>query len=153
MKALSEMEGLFCSTSFLVILKKNTAMHSSLRVLFATVLVLFACHTGLRAQARLKLADSKQNFGFVKKGEVVKLSYAFTNTGDQPLVITEAKVECSCTSIDFPRQPIAPGQSGVIAVSFDTKSVYDRQDRTVELFSNAPGSPHKIRFKGVVLKP
>ena len=104
------------------------------------------------AQANLKVADAKKSFGFVKKGEVVKIMYTFTNTGNQPLVITDAKAECSCTSIDFPKQPITPGQTNTITVSFDTKSVYDRQDRTVEIVSNAKNGVQKIRFKGVVLK-
>lgn len=104
------------------------------------------------AQANLKVTDTKKNFGFVKKGEVVKISYTFTNIGNEPLLITDAKVECSCTTVDFPKQPIIPNQTCTITVSFDTKSVYDRQDRTVEIMSNAKNSIQKIRFKGVVLK-
>ena len=104
------------------------------------------------SQAILKVKETKKSFGFVKKGEVVKIEYTFTNTGISPLLITDAKVECSCTSVDFPKQPILPNQSNTITVSFDTKSVYDRQDRTVEIISNAKNSIQKIRFKGVVLK-
>jgi hypothetical protein len=104
------------------------------------------------AQATLKVTDAKKNFGFVKKGEVVKITYTITNTGNQPLLITDAKVECSCTTVDFPKQPITPNQTSTITVNFDTKSVYDRQDRTVEIISNAKNSIQKIRFKGVVLK-
>ncbi|MBS1634648.1 MAG: DUF1573 domain-containing protein [Bacteroidetes bacterium] len=106
-----------------------------------------------QAQSKLRFTDTKKNFGFVKRGELVKMDFSFKNEGTTPLIITECKVECSCTTIEFPKAPIAPGQTGIIQVSFDTKTVYDRQDRTVEIFSNAPGSPHKIRFKGVVLKP
>ncbi len=104
------------------------------------------------SQAHLKVADAKKSFGFVKKGEVVKLSYTFTNIGNQPLLITDAKIECSCTTVDFPKQPIIPNQTSTMTVSFDTKSVYDRQDRTVEIISNAKNSIQKIRFKGVVMK-
>lgn len=78
--------------------------------------------------------------------------YEFTNVGNQPLIVTEAKVECSCTTVDYPSQPILPNETGKITVKFDTKSVYDRQDRTVEIKSNAKSSSQNIRFKGVVLK-
>lgn len=104
------------------------------------------------SQAQLKFTDTKKSFGFVKKGEVVKIEFDFVNAGNEPLIISDAKVECSCTTIDFPKQPIAPNQSSKVVVSFDTKSVYDRQDRTVEIISNAKNSNQKIRFKGVVLK-
>ncbi|MCD6017448.1 MAG: Lipoprotein [Bacteroidetes bacterium] len=104
------------------------------------------------AQPQLKFKDPKKNFGFVKKGEVVTIEFDFTNSGNQPAIISEAKAECSCTTVDFPKQPIAPGQSAKIIVIFDTKSVYDRQDRIVEVLSNAKHPSQKIRFKGVVLK-
>ena len=114
------------------------------------LLCLLACSVFTKAQPTLSFKKYKENFGFVKKGEVVKMEFHFTNTGNQPLIITDAKVECSCTTVEFPKQPVAPNQSGVVVVLFDTKTVYDRQDRSVELLSNA--KPVKIRFKGVVLK-
>jgi hypothetical protein len=105
----------------------------------------------LFSQAKLELKEWKKNFGFVKKGEVVKLEYDFTNTGKEPLIITGTEIPCSCTSASYPEQPIAPGQSGKVMVEFNTKTVYDRQDRTILLLSNDPKGPHKLRFKGVVL--
>ena len=118
----------------------------------AFCLLLFFTGLSLFSQSQLKFKDTKKNFGFVKKGEVVTMVYEFTNVGNQPLIVTEAKVECSCTTVDYPSQPILPNETGKITVKFDTKSVYDRQDRTVEIKSNAKNSSQNIRFKGVVLK-
>lgn len=100
----------------------------------------------------MKFSDAKKNFGFVKQGKVVELKYELTNTGDQPLLISDYKVECSCTTVDLPKAPILPKQKATIVVHFDTKTVYDRQDRGVEIISNAGKATQKIRFKGVVLK-
>lgn len=118
------------------------------------LLIAIACLSCLAAtaQAKIKFDDPKKNFGFVKKGEKVVLTYDLTNAGNQPLIISEGKAECSCTTVKWPKDPIAPGQKGVVEVVFDTAPTRDRQDRTVEVFSNAPSSPDKIRFKGVVLK-
>jgi hypothetical protein len=102
------------------------------------------------AQAKMEIKDTKKNFGFVKRGEVVKLEYDLTNIGNEPLIINDAEVSCSCTTVDFPKQPISPNQSVKIFVSFDTKTVYDRQDRLVLLKSNDPKSPSRIRYKGIV---
>lgn len=104
------------------------------------------------AQATLKFKHPKQGFGFVKKGEVVKVEYIFTNKGNEALKIQEAKAECSCTTVHFPDYEIKPGQTDTVKVYFDTKSVYDRQDRVVEIISNAKNSTQNIRFKGVVLQ-
>jgi hypothetical protein len=112
----------------------------------------FLISTLLSAQAKIKFTDSKKNFGFVKKGEKVELLYEFINEGNQPLIISEAKAECSCTSVTWPKEPVAPGQKNTIKVVFDTTPTYDRQDRTVEVISNDPSSPAKVRFKGVVLR-
>lgn len=106
----------------------------------------------IQAQAKLIIKDSKKNFGFVKKGEVVKIEYEISNEGKEPLLITEAEISCSCTTADFPKYPVMPGQSVKVYILFDTKTVYDRQDRTINLVSNDPKSPHKLRYKGVVLQ-
>lgn len=104
------------------------------------------------SQAKLEIAEAKKSFGTVKKGELVKLEYDISNTGNAPLIITDAEVACSCTSVEFPKQPVLPGQQARVVVSFDTKTVYERQDRIVYLQSNDPKSPTKIRFKGFVQK-
>lgn len=87
----------------------------------------------------------------MKKGDVVKVEYEITNAGKSPLIITDCEISCSCTTVDFPKQPIAHGQKATVLIIFDTKTVYDRQDRTVNLISNDPSSPQKLRYKGIVL--
>lgn len=105
----------------------------------------------LNSQAQLKFKDTKKNFGFVKKGEVVKIIFEYKNIGNKPIIITDAKAECSCTTIEYTKQPISPNQTGIVTILFDTKSVYDRQERAIELFSNSINSSQKLKFKGVVL--
>jgi hypothetical protein len=116
------------------------------------LLVLFITSSYCIAQAKLAVKDAKKNFGFVKQGTLVKNEFEINNTGNAPLIINDAKVECSCTSVDYPKQPLMPGQQATISVSFNTSDAYGRQDRVVELYSNDPASPGKLRFKGVVLK-
>lgn len=113
-------------------------------------LLLFTCVTAI-AQPKMKIRDSKKNFGFVKKGDIVRLEYEITNTGNLPLIISASEISCSCTTAEYPKQPIAPGQLIKVFIIFDTKTVYDRQDRVIQLISNDAGSPHKLRYKGVVL--
>jgi hypothetical protein len=98
-------------------------------------------------------SGDKYNFGFVHEGEIVTMLYDFKNTGTEPLIISDYKVECSCTVMEKPSKPIMPGEKSVLKITFDTHEKYDRQDRTVEVISNAKKSPTILRFKGVVLKP
>ena len=101
--------------------------------------------------AFLKVKDPKYNFGFVKQGTIVKIEYEFVNSGTDTLKISNIEVTCGCTAGDFPHYPIKPGDSGAIFLTFNTKEKFDRQDRTVDVISNALNSPTKLRFKGVIL--
>ena len=104
------------------------------------------------SQAKLQVKNAKVNFGFAKRGDVIRNNYDVCNTGTTPLVITEAEVSCSCTSVEFSRQPLLPGQSMTLTVIFNTASVYGRQDRSVYLKSNDPRGDQQLRYKGVVSK-
>ncbi len=118
---------------------------------FCGIFCLLLLSSFVRAQAKLELKDTKQNFGFVKKGEVVKLNYEFKNSGNAPLIISGVEIGCSCTTVDFPKEPILPNVINTITIIFDTKTVYDRQDRTVLINTNGSAKPIKLRYKGVVL--
>jgi hypothetical protein len=118
-----------------------------------TVLLVCVLFSGsLAAQAVLKVSDAKKSFGFVKQGKEVKIEYEVKNTGIEPLVISDIKIECSCTKADFPKEPILPQQTRTIVLMIDTKTMQDRQDRTVEIISNNKEGSVFLRYKGVVLR-
>jgi hypothetical protein len=106
----------------------------------------------LKAQSLLNVSDTKKSFGFVKQGKEVKIEYDIKNTGTEPLIITDVKIECSCTKAEFPKEPVLPGQSKKIILTVDTKTMQDRQDRTVEVISNSKDGSVFLRYKGVVLR-
>ncbi len=113
------------------------------------ILLVFAS-SNYKAQAIIKIDDAKKNFGIVNKGEVIDMNFTITNIGTEPLIIQKTEVTCSCTSVTFDEKPVLPGQNTVINVKFDTKTVYDRQDRIVKVFSNNKTGETKLRFKGFV---
>lgn len=116
------------------------------------IATLVAMSLGLRAQ-EIKFKQTKYNFGFVHEGDIVTMLFEFENIGNVPLVISDYKVECGCTVMEKPSKPILPGEKSSLKITFDTHAKYDRQDRTVEVISNAKNNPVSLRFKGVVLKP
>jgi hypothetical protein len=120
--------------------------------LFYIFLLVIVTGFQIRAQSVITFEKTTQHLGFVRQGDTLNFEYKFTNTGDQPLVISDTKVECGCTVVDKPNNPILPGKQGVIKVTFHTNSAIDRQDRTVTVLSNAKNSPAVVRFKCVVLK-
>jgi hypothetical protein len=93
------------------------------------------------------------NFGTVKQGEKVTHIFAFTNTGKEPLIITNAAGSCHCTVPEWPKDPVLKGQKATIKVVFDSSGKSGMQDKTVTIQSNAKTNPKVIHMKGTVEVP
>ena len=88
--------------------------------------------------------------GTIENGADGNREFKFTNTGDAPLVITNAKGSCGCTVPTWPRTPIAPGASDVIKVRYATNRT-GGFSKTITLTTNAVNSPSvRLRIKGTV---
>lgn len=93
------------------------------------------------------------NFGTIKQGDVINHEFSFTNTGKEPLIITESHGSCGCTVPQWPKEPIKKGEKGVIKVTFNSAGKMGMQDKTVTITSNAKSNPKIIHLKGTVEKP
>ena len=88
--------------------------------------------------------------GQIPQGTPKAIVYEFKNTGNAPLIISNAKGSCGCTVPEWPKEPIAPGAKGVITVKYDTKRS-GAINKNVTITSNAVNEPTKvIRIKGNV---
>lgn len=120
---------------------------------FPILLLLLSFKPKPASGPQMSFKETKHNFGFLRQGEIVKHAYVFTNTGNAPLIISKADVQCECTKVDFPKKPLPPNATDSVVVTFDTKSAIDRQERAVVVTSNAVNSQVGLTFKAVVLKP
>ncbi len=76
------------------------------------------------------------NVGDVKLGEKKEVEFKFENTGSAILEI-ELVTACKCTTLDWPRKPIAPGEKGVISVTYDsTDQTLGELTKTVDVIAN-----------------
>ena len=72
-----------------------------------------------QGKAEIKFDKTTHNFGTFKEADSnVTCTFKFTNTGDAPLVIEQAVASCGCTTPVYPKQPIAPGATGEIKVTY-----------------------------------
>ena len=78
--------------------------------------------------------------------------FVFTNTGDSPLVITNAKGSCGCTVPIWPKEPIAPGETGTIQVRYATDRI-GAFTKTVTLTTNSVQPVKVLTIRGNVLSP
>lgn len=95
--------------------------------------------------------ETSFDFGTIKQGEVVQHTFNFTNTGDIPLVITDTKTSCGCTVPVWPREAIAPGETGELVVKFDSRGKKNMQNKSVRIIANTKGGTETIRIRANVI--
>jgi hypothetical protein len=91
------------------------------------------------------------DFGQINEGEVATHEFHFTNTGKAPLIITSARGSCGCTVPEYPKTPVAPGESGMIKVSFDSNGRSGRQDKTVTITANTVPNSKILKITSEVI--
>lgn len=101
-------------------------------------------------QADFFVAKSTHKFPKVEEGPTLFHEFVIENRGNAPLIISDYKVACSCTTVELPA-PIPPGKTGIVTVNFDTKGKYYQQDRTVLLQTNDKHPTQKLRIKVFVI--
>ncbi len=93
------------------------------------------------------------DFGDITQGEKVEHTFKFTNTGTEPLIITNVEVTCGCTTPKgWPRDPINPGGRGEITVQFDSTHKIGRQNKVSTVISNAAAGNTQVTFSVNVLE-
>lgn len=99
----------------------------------------------------VQIIDSVYDFKKVKEGDIVEYNYRFKNTGNNPLVVTEALASCGCTVPEKPEHPIAPGEIGFIKVKFNSDHRPGEAHKTITVTSNARPEFPTLILKGTVI--
>lgn len=98
----------------------------------------------------IEFTEMEHDFGTIKQNTTNPKTFTFTNTGDEPLIISDAKGSCGCTVPDYPRQPIQPGESGEIKVVYSPGKQMNQQQKTVTITANTEPATTVLRIKANV---
>lgn len=90
------------------------------------------------------------DFGDITQDAPVTTTFTISNTGAEPLVISNAKGSCGCTVPEYPTEPIAPGEDGTITVSFDPKGKPGQQNKSVTITANTNPAQSVLQIKANV---
>jgi hypothetical protein len=115
------------------------------------VAVVLMTSFAMQAQAEIAFEQETIDYGNVDYDSDGLRTFVFTNTGDEPLVISRVSSTCGCTVPEKPKEPILPGNKGEIKVKYDTKRPGPIR-KTVTVYSNAQNSPTPLKIKGYVAK-
>ena len=96
--------------------------------------------------ASLLFNETEYEFPPVKKGTDLEHSFYFVNNGDAPLVLTNVKGSCGCTNVDYPENPINPGEKGVIKAEVNNSGKPVGKSFRVGITVESNGLDPKIRL-------
>ena len=97
--------------------------------------------------AKMSVDKSTVKFDKTIEGKLLEHYFVITNVGTAPLIISSYKVACPCTKLTLPKEPILPGKSFRLKLTFDTNGKYYQQDRSIYLQTNAAKETFKLRMK------
>ncbi|NHN27940.1 DUF1573 domain-containing protein [Flavobacterium jejuense] len=100
---------------------------------------------------KIQFNKLEHDFGTIKSGDKVETEFMVTNIGDADLIILDAKGSCGCTVPNPPKEPIKPGSSAPIKVSFDSTGKTGQQSKSVTLTTNTEAGTENFTIKANVL--
>lgn len=125
------------------------------RILFASVIIFaFVFYSNAQNSTNettplMTFEKTVHDYGTIKKGSDGSYEFVFKNTGKEPLILSKPRSNCGCTVPDWPQEPIMPGQSNKIKVTYNTNLV-GPINKQVTVISNAANSPVVLQIKGTV---
>lgn len=103
-----------------------------------------------KQNTKMEFEESEFNFGTIDQGAMVTHVFKFRNTGEHPLVISDARADCGCTVPNWPKEPIMPGKESQIEVKFNSAGKQGDVSKTVTILANTDPSDTKIHINGKV---
>src|SRR6056297_63273 len=120
----------------------------SLLIVFALVGLSMAA---MAQKPKIVFNELEHDFGSFKESDGTQTtSFEFTNKGDVPLVLNSVRASCGCTTPKWTREPVSPGKTGEIQVSYNPKNRPGAFNKSVMVRSNAENGTTVLRIKGKV---
>ena len=101
---------------------------------------------------KMKFETAVIDYGIIEHKSDGQREFIFVNSGNTPLIISNARGSCGCTVPTFPKEPILPGSKGKIGVKYDTKRI-GKFTKTITLTTNTEQKNKILTIKGEVLRP
>ena len=102
----------------------------------------------------IAFTDTLVELGIVSEGTQADVVFAFQNTGDAALILSDVSTSCGCTLAEqWPREPVQPGGIGEVAVRFDSRGRVGANRKEVFVVTNAVPSTTTLVLTAEVIGP
>lgn len=122
---------------------------------FQLLSILAAAAFTASGEQNIEWAETVHDFGAIDENDgPVTCELRFVNRGDAPVAVVSARASCGCTTPRYMTSPVAPGDTGVVEVTFDPTGRPGRFDKKVRIETgDGEGEPLRssLRVKGVVV--
>lgn len=123
-----------------------------MKKIFSTLAIALISLAAVAQQPVITLDKTEHDFGKINEGDGrVTTVFSFKNDGMAPLTLTSVRASCGCTTPQYTNEPVEPGQTGTITVTFNPNGRPGRFQKTVTITSNASEATKKVYIKGEVI--
>ena len=123
-------------------------------MLLAFLFVGFEAFSQTNEGALLSIPVNSYDFGRILEDKgVVSHTFTFTNTGTEPLVVTNVRTTCGCTVPSWTVDPVLPGAEGFVEIAFDPKKHQGAFHKTIQIQSTAQNANMFVTISGTVVPP
>jgi hypothetical protein len=127
-------------------------MKYSVRFFAIGLLLLAGFNSGAQTTADMTFESLEHDFGKIKEDAgPANFNFNFKNTGKVPLVISAVNASCGCTTPEWSKEPVLPGKSGFIKVSYNPLNRPGSFNKTVTVAANIPNGTLLLKISGEVL--
>lgn len=135
--------------NYLLLQEKEKNMKRIL--LLSIVCLAFIQISFAQAGANITFLEERFDFGTIEEGPKVSHEFVFKNTGTEPLVLSNVKASCGCTTPSWPKDPILPGEDAAILVTYNTVKRVGAFNKSISITSNALEPTKVIYINGTVV--
>ncbi|MDR0698980.1 MAG: DUF1573 domain-containing protein [Tannerella sp.] len=125
------------------------------RILFVLGFILLTAIivSAQQKEASIAVIDSAvYDFGNINESDgLATHTFKIKNEGEKALVVTKVVTSCGCTSPDWTKEPIAPGQTGEIKITYDPTNRPGSFTKTASIYSNGKTGSFVLTIKGNVI--
>ena len=123
-----------------------------MKKLFVSMAMAVVAVAMMAQQPVITFEKTDHDFGKINEADgKVTTIFTFKNEGMEPLVLSNVRASCGCTTPKWPRQPIEPGHTGEITVTYNPNGRPGRFTKTVTITSNATEPTTRVTIKGEVI--
>lgn len=90
------------------------------------------------------------DLGEIPQNKPKAITFEFTNTGTEAVVITNVKASCGCTATNYTKSPIKPGEKAMVEATYNAAAI-GAFTKTVTVTTTAETAPKILSFKGKVI--